>query len=429
VGLTVLNLALFEWLERSSDARVARDLRVGTVELGRAIAREQAEVGGTWARATRDALDEWPRSRLSYVVLDAEGRRLGATGEAVPTLPPDAVLVAGDSLPRDVTGKRSEAFRVAVRRTPPGPSVIGIMPLRWLHEEREALALWMALSAVPVLLLALTGGYLLSRQALKPIQALGQAVAGVSSDTLAGRLPVRDPPDEIDRLAMQFNQLLDRLEASRARNREFLRQAAHQLRTPLTLVRGESELRRGAAIDRESAAAFRRILAAAERMSRRVNDLFLLAEVESGERPLQLGRVELDALVLDVTDLFRGRAHALGRPLSLGRIEPIELEADEDLLREAVAELLENGCRHGAEARPVRVDVERAGDRAIIRVTNARGNGAEPPTRPASEADGSHGLGLRMVGWIAQAHGGTLHLGITDSVTEVSLDLPLQPPS
>src|SRR4029077_4460471 len=125
---------------------------------------------------------------------------------------------------------------------------------------------------------------------------------------LAGRLPIRTPPDEIDRLAGDFNALLARPAALRQQNRDFLSQVAHQLRTPLTLVRGESEL--GLERERDSEA-YRAILTrigkAADQMSQRVDDLFLLARAEAGDQPPLSDKVELDALALECTDLMRGR--------------------------------------------------------------------------------------------------------------------------
>ena len=199
-----------------------------------------------------------------------------------------------------------------------------------------------------VLLLALTIGYVLTRFALAPIDALGRAADAISPGELAGRLPVRVPPDELDRLALRFNDLLDRIQALQEQSRRFVREVAHQIRTPLTLVLGEADL----GLERERTTdeymrALRRVHAAAGQMTHRVQDLLLLARMEAGERPPLRDVVELDALALEATDLFRARAKALGQHLELDEITDCELTGDEALLREALLELLENACRHG----------------------------------------------------------------------------------
>ena len=100
----------------------------------------------------------------------------------------------------------------------------------------------MLLMAPLALILALTIGYLLTRVALAPIDALGRAADAISPGDLAGRLPVNAKPDELDHLAMRFNGLLDRIQALQEQSHRFLREVAHQIRTPLTLVLGEAEL-------------------------------------------------------------------------------------------------------------------------------------------------------------------------------------------
>src|SRR5258706_7350043 len=125
-------------------------------------------------------------------------------------------------------------------------------------------------------------------------------------------LLVHRPADELDQLATHFNALLDRLALARATNLRFLGHAAHQLRTPLTIVRGESALGlERPRVTEDYRAALRRIDLAAEQMSRPVADLFLLAEAEAGERPALTAGVELDGIAVEAVDLMRGRAAGL----------------------------------------------------------------------------------------------------------------------
>jgi signal transduction histidine kinase len=274
-----------------------------------------------------------------------------------------------------------------------------------LEEDAETLALWLAVSVPITVLLSLPAGYLLSRRALHPVGHLERAIAGMVPEDLERRLPVNPRPDELDRLAAQFNALLDRLHNAQARNRRFLQEAAHQIRTPLTLVLGETDL----ALDPrhtgdDHTEALRRIRLAAAQMRRRVEELFLLARAEAGERPPLNEAVELDGLALECADLMRGRAQALGCHLELSRVEPVVLQGSEPLLREGLLELLENACRHGSPTEPVRISVYQEGREAVLEVSNA----VDPAAQNGGDISRGSGLGMRVAWWIASEHGGRL---------------------
>ncbi|MGE0352723.1 MAG: histidine kinase dimerization/phospho-acceptor domain-containing protein [Gemmatimonadales bacterium] len=428
VGLSVLSLVMFQYLARASNARVARELHGNVTELSRAIRREWDETPGSWAGATRAALAEWPAGRFSYVVTDRQGGVLGTSGEppVLARLTPAVIRTTSAGEPRDLPYDEEGGLRILLGRIPArdGPTVVAALPLASLVEERESLALWMLVSAAPALVLSLVGGYLLSRLALRPVEQLGREIAGLPP-SLEGRLTVQAPPDELDRLAGQFNALLDRLEEQRAKNRQFLQQAAHQLRTPLTLVLGESELELQPGAGPGYGAAMQRIRTAAEQMRRRVNDLFLLAEMEAGARPRLRDRVDLDGLVLEALDLFRSRAHALRRTLELGAMDRIDVPGDPDLLREAITEMLENACRHGDPGQPVRVAVVGTPAGATVTVSNGvRPADADAGTARETAGPMSRGLGLPILRWIADAHGGQFEFSHDATRASASLSVP-----
>ena len=197
----------------------------------------------------------------------------------------------------------------------------------------------------------------------------------------------------------------------------FVREAAHQIRTPLTLVLGEASH----ALDfaRHDAAAPSRTLArvrlAAEQMRRRVDELLLFAEAESGT-PIERDEiVELEELAFECTDLMRGRAEALGRQLALAELAPITVRANAGLLREALLEMLENACKHGGALAPVTVRVEAQSHEAHIVVTSALA--AEPHGRTGT------GLGVSILEWIAAGHGGRFERADVGTIHEARLVL------
>jgi signal transduction histidine kinase len=178
--------------------------------------------------------------------------------------------------------------------------------------------------------------------------------------------------------------------------------AAHQIRTPLTLVLGEADLDHIAAQPGEESArqALQRVGVAAHQMRRRVDELFLLAEAEAGTAIPLDEDVELDGLILECTDMARGRASTAGLRLALGTIEPATVRGNTSLLREALIELLENACRYGTAEAPVTTELRHEGSWAVLSVSNA--------ASPHAEVSSGSQLGLRIVRWIAEGHRGVL---------------------
>lgn len=433
-GLVALNTALFAYLRRQASRRISSHLELSTEQLLRSIHQEQLTdpADHDFAAAAREVLGEWPDPTVAFRVFDAHGGEIGTHGDSalLRVVPPAAAITLGR--PRTIHDALARYF---AERDPAadGVTAVAVTSIAGLKAENDALLEWMVLSAPLVLLLSLTGGYFLSRFALTPVGTLARAVSQLPPDDLERRLPVAAPPDEIDALAAQFNDLLARLHQVHSENRRFLEAAAHQIRTPLTLVLGESQLALDPARQAdERLATLRRIQLAAQQMRHRVSDLFLLARAQAGERPQLAAGVDLDGLVFEGADLFRARAQALGRALELGTMDAVEVAGDAMLLREAVMELIENACRHSVGDGPVRIGVTTRDGAAVISVENP---GPPLPTDWEARAPGPHagsgseprGLGLALLRWIAAVHGGRLAAARSGDRNTISLEIPLQP--
>ena len=414
-GLLLLSVTLFLYAHHQSNRRFTEDLANQARELAALIRVEQAESPRAGLDAAIDeALEELTSRSEAFGVYRIDGRRIGTSGPiSLRKWLPES-LPSHDLGPREFRRKRAYVRMVPISVPDPDFRVVAVGTTRRLDAETDAFAFWLAVSVPFTVMVSLVAGYLLSRRALIPVSHLEHAIDRIAPDALDRRLPVNQPPDELDELALRFNALLHRLQDSQEQNRRFLQQAAHQIRTPLTLVLGETEL----ALERAHTAeakgeALRRIKLAATQIKRRVEELLILARASAGERASITDVVELDGLALECADLMRSRAHALGRRLELGRVDPVVVTASEPLLREAVVELLENACRHGNGAVPVRLSVFLEGGKAVIEVAN----GVAPrATWPATGATGQ-GLGLQVVRWIAAEHGGNLaHRTESDSV-------------
>lgn len=422
-GLFLLSVTLVLFARRASNGRLTRELYAEAAQLAGSVVLEyQESPPDSVEGAVRATLDEWPGRPEAFGLYRMDGRRIAATGpdsllRALPaTLPPEG---AG---PAD-TGAEMAHIRLVPYDVPdPGFRVMVAGRATRLDAETEGMSLWLLRSVPMTVAFSLAAGYLLSRRALRDVSRLEHAIGAINPNALDTRLPVQKPADELGQLATRFNTLLQRLQDSQAQNQQFLEQAAHQIRTPLTLVLGEADLALGNVSSAEARGeALRRIHLAATQMRRRVEELLLLARASAGERVARTDAVELDGLALECADLMRGRAQVLGRRLELFRVEPLVLTASEPLLREAVVELLENGCRHGAPMTPVQLSVYRDGGDAVLEVANGIPPGVAWPLDPSNH----RGLGLQVVRYIAHEHGGRLVQSSTPAALVSALRLPL----
>ncbi len=405
------DLGLWTWLRRDAERRFDRDLLTAAEGALAAVRREQNVEGLTLPAAVDDALAEWPDERDALIAVDGRGLELGRRG-------PQRVLTGGRATAAmDHAGGApwSQGDGVQAARwiavdgaAPPQLRILAGRSTHNLREFKEVVTDWLLFSVPGVVLFALVAGYLLAGRVLRPLGAMTAAIAGIAPENLGRRLPVNVPHDELDRLADQFNRLLERLAEARDRNRAFLARAAHQLKTPLTLVRGESALSLERARDaQEYRHVLERIGRAAEQMSHRVEELFLLAQAEAGERPPVRDAVELDAVVLECTDLMRRRAQASGHTLELDNVSADVVRGNDALLREALLELLENALKHGAAGGPIVVSARVEEGRAMMAVSS-RGEPVQLPADDWGQRAEGRGLGLAIVQWIAEAHAGEL---------------------
>jgi heavy metal sensor kinase len=264
-------------------------------------------------------------------------------------------------------------------------------------------------------------GWFLAAKAMKPVDEMTTAAhrIGIEGD-VSGRVPVPTQHDEIGRLALTFNEMLSRLQQSFDTQRHFLADASHELRTPLTAIRANVEtLRRGVDPDpNERDETLRIVEREVDRMGRLVDDLLALARADAGQAP-QIARFPLDELFLEVYHQQRPLAGRVR--LTLGEFEPVEVDGDQDRLKQLLLNLIDNALRYTPAGGTVTLDLLRKEQEAVIRV---RDSGPGIPVEhlphiferfyradPArSRASGGTGLGLAIAREIAEAHGGSIEV-------------------
>jgi signal transduction histidine kinase len=243
--------------------------------------------------------------------------------------------------------------------------------------------------------------------------------AAISAETRGERLPVPPTRDEIQRLGETLNAMLGRLEEGLQRERDFVADAGHELRTPLALLRTELELalRQATTFD-ELREAVRLSSEEVERLTQLAEHLLLIASSDRGQLPLQLEPLDAPELLVAVASRFEWRAREAGRALRTTANGHAALQGDRLRIEQALANLVDNALRHGDGA--IELTVKEAEGTVELHVMDS-GQGFAPEslerafdrfTRFESGRPGTGtGLGLSIVKLIAEAHSGTAHAG------------------
>ena len=307
-----------------------------------------------------------------------------------------------------------EKALVLVRRTDDGYLVVGTSR----EDAEEALAQLrdqLLVGGLLALLVAGGLGYVVAGAGLRPIERMRSRAATISDRTAGERLPLPSADDELRRLAVTLNAMLERLDAGLQRERKFVAEASHELRTPLTLMLTEVEL--ALAHPRppeELTQALRSIDDEVRRLIALADDLLERAGAEEGGLPIEARSVDLVALAARVADRFRVAAD--DRAISVTATRPVEVQGDATRLDRALSNLIDNALRHGAG--DIAIEVRPTSGGALLTVTDEGAGFPADRSQP-----GGTGLGLTIVREIVRAHGGTVDVRRVDDHTRVLVEL------
>jgi two-component system OmpR family sensor kinase len=437
---------------------------------GEANAARGEDGSSSPAEAVIEAISQYQFRDYQFVVYDDTKREVAAssifsakherTDTSVWRLPPIASGISGllDAITRTpgialyfaTVSDGDNQYRVVGRRVQARGSAYTVVVLRSLHDQEDLLerASYALLVAVPVaLMLASIGGYFLARKSLAPVVRMSATAARIGAANLYERLPVANERDELGGLATVINALLARLDASFEQQRRFMADASHELRTPIAIMRSETEV--ALSQPERSNEDLRESLAIVKDETRRlthiVEDLFTLARADAGQYKLTSKEFYLDELAGEIAHSVRTLVAERGLTLQLTAAVEMPFRGDENLLRRLILNLLDNAIKHTSRGGAVTISCKQEGARYVINISDTgTGIPAEAQShifdrfyradsaRARAEDDGAGltsgaGLGLSIARWVAEAHNGTLellHSSAAGSIFQLILPAP-----
>jgi signal transduction histidine kinase len=315
-------------------------------------------------------------------------------------------------------------------------SAIAILVVGFPHENRTLTPFFSFIHGIILFLITIIGGYMLASEAMRPVRMITRMASQINATDLRRRLHWQRR-DEFGELTATFDQMLARLEAAFKRQAQFVADASHELRTPLTIMNLEIDR---ALTQLQTPEEYRQVLeqiqAENEQMTAIVNSLLLLARADTGQTELQREKVDLSDLALASVERLLPLAHQNQVILSTGNLPELLISGDPNHLSRMLTNLLENAIKYTSGIGK-RVHVSLTCDQeqwGVIRVQDdgpgiadehipylfdrfyrvdkacTRKQKEQAKMLPRREEPGGAGLGLAIVQWIVQAHGGEIRV-------------------
>jgi len=294
--------------------------------------------------------------------------------------------------------------------------------LEGVEDALHQLLLILLIAVPAALLVASAGGLFLANKALRPVDAITQIARRIGSGDLSQRIRIKRANDELGRLASTFNEMIAKLEKSFRQVKRFTADASHELKTPLTILRGEVEV---GLKKKRGLKEYQRILASnleeISRMSRIVEDLLTLSRADMGELTMEREEIELSTLAREVWEDLQMMAKKKRVQLKFMDDGFTRVEGDPLFLRQLILNITENGLKYTPAGGEVALKVKGDRDQGVVRLF-VSDTGVGIPQKDLkrvfdrffrvdtarSRETGGTGLGLSICQWIAHAHEGQI---------------------
>lgn len=293
--------------------------------------------------------------------------------------------------------------------------------------------------SVPVyILIASFGGLFLANRALKPINDITKTASRISNENLTQRLKLPKTNDEVGRLSITFNQMLEKLETAFKRERQFMSDASHELRTPITVISAQAqEALSGNKKVKEYKEALNLILNESKKMSFLISQLLLLHKSDEGKYKLNFELLDLNMIIEEITKEFENIAKEKNIKINFISNKDIKLKADQTLITRLVVNLVNNAIKYGRDNGNVVIKIPSDNESVFIEVMDD-GIGISEEDIPyifdrfyqtdKSRSNQGTGLGLAISKWIVEQHNGEIKVESSlGKGTKFTVKLPLNP--
>ncbi len=376
-----------------------------------------------------------------YLVTSFAGERIAGN---VGSLPAGTLDEAGQREVRYARGEDEARDRGAIVRVFLLPGGFRLLVGRDLEERvriHQIVGRAFGLSLLMVGILGCLGGWFITSRVLKRVDGMTDTTATIMAGDLTGRLQIAGTGDELDRLALNLNAMLDRIGELMTGLSEVSNNIAHDLKTPLTRLRNRAEeALAGEGSPHQLRAALDGVIEESDNLIRVFNALLTIARLEAGHQEIGMAEFDLAEVARSVAELYEPLAEDAGTRIDV-QVEPgLPVRGSRELVGQAVANLVDNAIKYGAEEGPagsaVTVSAERRDGEVLVKVGD-RGPGIPPDERvrvlerfvrlERSRSRPGFGLGLSLVAAVARLHGGAFRLQDNGPGLEAVLHLPVAP--
>lgn len=291
-------------------------------------------------------------------------------------------------------------------------------PMDGVQADLTKWVLFLAAMLPAVLAIALGGGFVLVKRALLPVDRIAASAQRISSQNLSERLPVAQTGDELERLSIALNHMIERLDASFRYSRRFVADASHELRTPLTVLHGELEsLVQQPQFSQEWRDRAGSALEEVDRLTHIVEGLFAISRLDAGEAAAQWVRLDLAELATATAEQMSLLAEDKDIKMTCTAAAALWVQGDRARLKQVVVNLLDNAIKYTPNRGAIELNVARRDNKAVLEVADT-GIGIPAEALPRvferffrvdearSREQGGAGLGLSIVKSICTAHQG-----------------------
>jgi signal transduction histidine kinase len=411
---TSLVLAFIYWQVVSLDT--AHQNLVLVEEVSKAVAQTQPQLLRELnLRITRDL------RRLDYAALfDRDGKLVsGNLNSLPPDLPIDG-LAHVLALPSQVDGSGDlEPALVVAQRRQDGEILLLGRNLYEVYAFRRIVLNALILGLAPAILLALVIGAIFSLRSTRRLKSINQQIIRIMHGDLHERLPAESSSDDLGHVIRAVNLMLDEIERLLGQIKSVGDNIAHDLRTPLAVMRARLERCLESEVDDDLRAGVEKSLADLDHAMTTVTALLRISDIEYGRRISNFENVDLREACVNVFQLYQPLAEAKAMDFTIDALAPLPIRGDFDLLVEAVANLVDNAIKFTPAGGVVKIEAKMAAGKPVVRVIDS-GRGVAPFERAqifkrfyrseSSRALPGTGLGLSMAATIARAHGFDLHV-------------------